>query len=204
MIGKYGEGEERGQGKRGTEKKKRKPQERPHNPRSPADFDAPEGYSATRIRFLRAIMPKEPLEKDDLPEMRRRFDRYLELCEEYDVKPSNMSAYMAIGITPEEASKYEHMRGANPECCQFYKEVRMLCASFREIAASEGQIRDAVAIFWQKNWDGFRDVQETVVTKNDPLGDVKAIEALKDRYLPPIEPKKIVDVSAVDVDESTE
>lgn len=205
MIGEDGEREGRGQGKRGPDKKKRKPRERANSCRPPTTcFDTPEGFSAKTIRFLMEVMPTEPIDLNDVDEMERRFQRYIELCAEYDIKPSNQSAYMAIGVDFKDAQDFEaHMR-VNPKRSVFMKKVRQFCASFREIAASEGLVRDAIAIFWQKNYDGLKDVQETVVTKNDPLGDVKAIEALKDRYLPPIEPKKIVDASAVDVDESTE
>lgn len=200
-----GEEEKRGQGKRGPDRKKRKPKEWPTNSRPPTTcFDTPEGFSAKTIRFLMEVMPTEPIDLNDVDEMERRFQRYIELCAEYDIKPSNQTAYMAIGVDFRDTQHFEADLKVNPKRCSFIKKVRQFCASFREIAASEGLVRDAVAIFWQKNYDGLKDVQETVVTRNDPLGDVKTIEALKDRYLPPIEPKKIVDASAVDVDEDTE
>ena len=54
---------------------------------------------------MQAILPTEPLDRDDVEEMERRFAFYLEMCAQWDMKVGNMAAYAAIGI--DKADAYE-------------------------------------------------------------------------------------------------
>mgnify|MGYP000755504220 FL=1 len=65
--------------------------------------EMPEGYNAKVTAFMMEIMPKEPLDTQDVPEMERRFLNYVQKCSEWDMKVGNQAAYMAIGITKEQA-----------------------------------------------------------------------------------------------------
>ena len=56
----------------------------------------------------------------------------------------------------------------------------------------DGKINPVTGIFWQKNYDGMKDQSEVVLTPNNPLGDSKDTEALKQKYL---EAADIVEVS---------
>ena len=47
----------------------------------------------------------------------------------------------------------------------------------------DGHVNPVVGIFWQKNYDGLKDQQETIITPNNPLGDATDTEALRRRYL---------------------
>lgn len=199
-----GDGERGGRRTRGPDKKPRAKNPNSRNAPLMLMQQPSEGFSAKQIDFLMEIMPTEPLDPNDAAEMDRRFRHYLETCKKYDMKVGNLNAYFAVGIDARCVDDYMKRPEANPARTAILKKIKAICGAFRENAMQQGEIDRIVGIFYGKNWDGLKDVQETVVTRNDPLGDVKTIEALKDRYLPPIEPKKIVDTSAVDVDESTE
>ena len=82
-----------------------------HEPRGITRMQNPElkeGYNTNAINFLNLIIPKEKLDYNDVPEMERRFNRYLQLCAEYDMKVSNLGAYTAIGITKYNADYWKN------------------------------------------------------------------------------------------------
>lgn len=55
--------------------------------------------------------------------------------------------------------------------------------AYREGLMQDGKINPVTGIFWQKNYDGMKDQSEVVLTPNNPLGDSKDTEALKQKYL---------------------
>ena len=149
-----------------------------HNP------DLPEGYNTRRIRFMQAIIPTEPLDRNDVEEMERRFARYLELCAEWDMKVGNQAAYAAIGIDKDDAYEWTNRNLGNPARTAFIKKVQKICAMYREGLMEDGKVNPVTGIFWQKNYDGLKDQQEVVLTPNtNPLGEQKDAEALKQKYL---------------------
>lgn len=142
------------------------------------------GYNTRRIQFMQAILPTEPLKYDDVDEMERRFNRYLNLCAEWDMKIGNQAAYAAIGIDKGTAWDWENRNQGNPRRSAFIKKVRQFCAMYREGLMEDGKVNPVTGIFWQKNYDGMRDQQEVVLTPNvSPLGEQKDAESLKQKYL---------------------
>lgn len=149
-----------------------------HNP------DLPEGYNTKRIRFMQAILPTEPLDRNDVEEMERRFARYLELCAQWDMKVGNQAAYAAIGIDKDDAYEWSNRNLGNPARTAFIKKVQKVCAMYREGLMEDGKVNPVTGIFWQKNYDGMKDQQEVVLTPNtSPLGEQKDAEALRQKYL---------------------
>lgn len=149
-----------------------------HNP------SVPEGYNTKMARFVLEVMPTEPLDPNDVEEMKRRFRHYLDKCAEYDVKIGNQGAYAAIGIDKDIAWEWVNRSSANPARSGFVKSVQKFCAFCRENLMSDGKVNPVVGIFWQKNYDGLKDQQEVVLTPNQsPLGAQKDAEELKKRYL---------------------
>lgn len=156
-----------------------------------------EGYNSRRIAFMQAIMPTEPLDYYDVPEMERRFDRYLQLCQEYDMKVGNLAAYAAIGIDKALVWDWENNQSeseANRSRIDFVKKVKKICAMYREGLMEDGKINPVTGIFWQKNYDGFKDQQEVVVTPSNPLGELPSETELR---------KQIEDAIVVDDPEVT-
>lgn len=146
------------------------------------DPQLPSGYNARSIDFMMQIIPTKPLDKEDVPEMERRFENYLRLCIEYDQKVSNQAAYTAIGIDKDEVYNWTH-RDSNVRRCEFVKKVQSICRMYREKLMMDSRVNPAVGIFWQKNYDGMKDVQDVIITPNNPLGDEKSAAELKDKYI---------------------
>ena len=151
-----------------------------HNRNNP---DLPEGYNAKQIQFMLEIMPTVPLDKNDVAEMERRFKHYLATCAKYDVKVGNLAAYAAIGVGKNEIRDWIEHYKANPERGEFAKKVLQFCAMYREGLMGDGKVNPVTGIFWQKNYDGFRDQTEMVVTPGAQNDDYKSTEQLKQKYL---------------------
>lgn len=145
--------------------------------------EMPEGYNAKVTAFMMEIMPKEPLDTQDVAEMERRFMNYVQKCSEWDMKVGNQAAYMAIGITKEQAWEWENVVKGNPVRSDFVKKVRQFCGVFREGLMQDGKVNPVTGIFWQKNYDGMKDQTEMVLTPNNPLGEQKDMKALEQKYL---------------------
>lgn len=151
-------------------------------PNSPAEVRTEDGYNARKVRFLREIIPTEPLDFNDIPEMERRFKRYLELCELYDQPIGNMAAYTAIGISKTQAEQWE-IRDKNEAKREFIRKVRLICGTMREFYMQDGKVQPVTGIWWQKNFDGLKDVTETIQTKIDLTAPEQTLEAVRQKYI---------------------
>lgn len=146
--------------------------------------DLPENYNREQISFMLEIMPTEPLDNTDVAEMERRFNRYLRICAERDMRITNKGAYLAIGISEDNVYDWTTRCSTNPERSVFVKKVQKVCSFYREAMMASGKINPVVGIFWQKNYDGMKDQQEVVLTPNQsPLGEQKDAESLRQKYL---------------------
>lgn len=142
----------------------------------------PEEYNANAVSFIMAITPTEPLDKNDVAEMQKRFSHYVEMCAKYGKKVSNQAAYLAMGITKEEAYEWVNQRSVNPARTDFLKKVQQICGVYREQLMSDGKINPVTGIFWQKNYDGLRDQTELAIAPVNPLGEGKSAEELAKKY----------------------
>lgn len=141
-----------------------------------------EGYNTKYIQFMLEVMPTEPLDTNDVAEMERRFVHYLDVCAKYDMKVGNLGAYTAIGITKDQARHFEENVKSNPARSDLIKKVRQFCAMYREGLMGDGKVNPVTGIFWQKNYDGFRDQTEMVVSQG-PQNEYKSAEQLSQKYL---------------------
>lgn len=145
--------------------------------------DMPDEYNSKMVQFTMEIMPAEPLDIQDVDEMERRFVRYVETCNRYGMKVGNLAAYMAIGISKEQAWEWENVTKGMPRRTAFIKKVRQFCAVCRENLMADGKVNVVTGLFWQKNYDGLKDQQEVVLTPNNPMGDQVDAESLRNKYL---------------------
>lgn len=110
--------------------------------------------NAESLAFLAEVAQlKIGVNKRDVDDMRRRFYQYVQLAAERGMKIGNLAAYEAMGTSKQEI--YAWSKGeAGREKQQLALEVKAFCGMYREFMAQEGQIRDAVAIFYARNFDG--------------------------------------------------
>ena len=134
--------------------------------------------TAEYLQFYKAVAPKEKLNPDDVAEMRRRFENYINMCIQYNVDIGNLACYHAIGISKEVADVWKARdRNLNPERAELLDEVDSLCSAYRESQMTTGAISPVTGIWWQKNYDGLKDIHESrVIEEIRAPADLKAIQ----------------------------
>lgn len=116
-------------------------------------------------------------------DLRRRFYTYCALCEACNMRVGNMNAYHAMGISQPMARQWKiGGSGSTEERRQLIEEVDAVCSGSREMLAASGALNPILAIFWQKNFDGLRDVQEHSVYQGDPLGEKRSAAEIAEQY----------------------
>ena len=147
------------------------------------------------IKIIQFINELDELNYEPIPSMKEqedKFAKYKDLCFKYGTKPSNLSAYFAIGIDKDIASDWatktssgipHNNQSANAEDrCRFIKRVKRYCSSYREQHAQVNGGNAAWCIFAAKNFDGMKDTQDIAITQDNPL-ETPTDEELKRRIM---------------------
>ena len=98
-------------------------------------------------------------------------DRYLEFCIATNIKITNRSLYAACGVTEDMVTDWitGRSRSADPRYKEFAKTARAICSQSREQSAADGLLSPILLIWWQKNYDGFRDIPTVQREQNSEL-----------------------------------
>lgn len=143
----------------------------------------PDPYVPSRVDFVMKLkeLGAQPIDRKNEEEMNQRFNDYLMLCMEYQVQPSNMACYLALGVSKQLMFKWENHEVGTTFQWDFAQKVKQTISTFREIAANEGKINTVWAIFMGKNYDGLKDQQDVVVTPN-VIGQTDDATTLAEKY----------------------
>lgn len=107
----------------------------------------------------------EPIDTMDSEQLRDRAIEYLNYCIDNDSRPGNMGLYSAWGLSRQAVSQALQSGSSSPRIDTIRKSLDIL-ANIREKLMAEGKINPVTGIFWQKNFDGMKDVQDVVLTPN--------------------------------------
>jgi len=125
----------------------------------------------------------EILDPDDVETMQKRYAFYKEMLVKYGLPRTNLAAYHAIGVTMEQVRRWLSGQGfTNKRRKAFFERVQAECGVSREMDMATGNVSVPVGIFWQKNYDGLRDVSETIVHVDDTWNENQSPEELQARY----------------------
>lgn len=145
----------------------------------------PENRIMSKIAAFQIAVQNIAINADDkdMNSMRKCFYAFCALSEATNMKVGNMTAYTAMGINTNTANNWRKGGpGSTPERRQLIEEVCAVCAATREMLGASGAVNPVLTIFWQKNWDGFRDVTEHVAYQGDPLGEKQTPQEIAEKY----------------------
>jgi hypothetical protein len=144
--------------------------------------EMPDDYMERYNAWVDQITPQTDINTNDIDEMRRRFANYLNATKAYRMVPSDQAMYYALDLTPEQIRRFTGVKySEDPERGRMLRKMKAYHSMFREQCIAKGYMPANVGMFWQKNYDGLRDVQEVQVAPiEDDVRDVKAIAA---RYI---------------------
>lgn len=117
----------------------------------------------TNQLIIGAVMASMEIAKDadrnNIDSLYMCLERYIKYCYDNNVKLTNASVYAACGLDRQIVMQWAtgKLRSGDPRYAEFAHYVRKLCGQYREMLASEGKLNPVIAIWWQKNYDGFSD-----------------------------------------------
>ena len=89
-------------------------------------------------------------------------DGYFKYCIERGLRPGNLGLYAVLGLSKQDVS--DALRGAShrlsASTIDLLKKAKQALATYRELLGSQGKLNPVTLIFWQKNYDGLKDVQD--------------------------------------------
>lgn len=133
-------------------------------------------------RFIRHAMASWGLPKIDISDpaqVEERIGMYFQYCADNDRKPQIVGMCNWLGISRETLSVW---RNGEYRKDTHFDIIKKACAIIEEMWADymqAGKINPATGIFLAKNWYGYKDVADVVVTPNNPLKDLDADQARK-------------------------
>ena len=143
--------------------------------------EKPEDFAERFNRYMEVITPRTKINSNDVAEMRRRFVNYRNATEAYGMEYGNQTAYYAIGLSENQVRQYTGQKyNDNPERGDFLRNMKFYLAAYREQSMAKGYMNPVNGIFWQKNYDGLRDVQEVQIAS--PEIEVRDIKSIASRY----------------------
>lgn len=149
--------------------------------------NAEPGDNARYLRYAMASLDLPPIDISDEKQVQQRLVDYFSFCAENDRKPSmvGMANWLGVDQTTLTSWKRGEYRSATHSPL-----IRKACAVLEEMMVDyfqNGKVNPASGIFLLKNMFQYKDVQDVVVTPNNPLGDTAAQKALEDKYLDIVE-----------------
>ena len=133
-------------------------------------------------KFAAVILATREIAKDadnnDIESLYNCLERYIKFCIEHNVRITNSGAYAACGINRNLVKEWAHglTRASNPEYKRFAIFIRQICDEYREMLMAENKIHPVVGIWWQKNYDGFRDQPNEAEIESDDRETLTASE----------------------------
>lgn len=146
------------------------------------ELTADSGEPGDNARFVRLAMASwnlPPIDISDPKQVEQRIGDYLQFCVDNDRKPQIVGMCNWLGITRETLNTWrngEYRTGTHSDI------IKKACALIEEMWADymqSGKLNPATGIFLAKNWYGYKDVADVVVTPNDPMRDLDAESARK-------------------------
>ena len=141
-----------------------------------------ERVSAFVQYHMECLKMREGVNLKDVPDLYRRFYRYLAYCAEHGIIPNNMNCYLAIGVSKQVMSYWRLGQQGSPEHKRFAEDVSQFFASIHEQSATEGIVNPIYAMWQQKSHDNMIEASKVEVVQADPLGEKKSAEEIAERY----------------------
>lgn len=127
----------------------------------------------------------ETANRDDPDDLWDHFMQYLKVCKETNVKPGNLGAYSAMGLSKKNVSDWSmgKNRVKDPRYAQLIFKVKSICGAYREAAMAEKDgINPLVGIWWQKNFDGLSNDPREIIADYGDDDRNKDAQSIREKY----------------------
>lgn len=141
----------------------------------------PGSKGAVVAQILQTMDIASRVDNDSIESLQNALQEYLQVCMLTNTSVTNTGLYAALGVSDDTISKWltGERRGSDPRYREFAAKVKAICAQYRELAAAEGKLHPTLTIWWQKNYDGFRDDPVIIKEVTDVAAPVDPEEIAK-------------------------
>ena len=137
------------------------------------------GEKSRFLRFALASWDLPPIDISDPEQVKERIGMYFQHCADNDRKPQIVGMCNWLGI--DRKTLWNWLNGelrSDTHLHVIKKAVSMIEEQWADYMQN-GKINPASGIFLAKNWYGYKDVADVVVTPNNPIQDLNAEDARK-------------------------
>lgn len=135
-------------------------------------------------KLLDFILKKRNLPEismDDPAQVSDRVEWYFDYCAKNDMRPTVTGLASSIGVTRQ--TLWNWRTGVNrPSNYRIIERAYDRLEELWEMYMMNGKINPPNGIFLGKNHFGYKDVQDVVVTPNNPLGEARSAEEIAQQY----------------------
>lgn len=158
-----------------------KQKRRPGFPMDQQNDSLEPGDNARYVRYAMASWNLPPIDISDPQQVQKRITDYFVFCADNDRKPQLIGMANWLGIDRSTLNSWkrgEYRTETHSPLIQ--KAVSALEEMWADYMMN-GKVNPASGIFVSKNWFGYKDIQDVVVTPNNPLDGLDA-DAVRNRY----------------------
>lgn len=119
----------------------------------------------------------------DPEQVKQRIIEYFTFCMDHDRKPSMIGMANWIGVTRDCVVGWKRGDDRRETHTPIIRKALMILEELSVDYFQNGKVNPAAGIFLLKNLYQYKDVQDVVVTPNNPLGDAEGQKQLEDKYL---------------------
>lgn len=157
-----------------------------NNPTGIGGFGSVDTIPGDNARYLRhslTMLDLPAIDISDPIQVEMRIRQYFEQCVSSDMKPTVSGMALALGV--DRKTLYDWSRGNYRDVTHspIVKKAMNVLDALWEDYMMNGKINPVSGIFLGKNHFGYTDKQEIVVKPENPLGEQKSPDEIKQRYL---------------------
>lgn len=143
-----------------------------------ADSGKP-GDNARYIRYALASWDLPPIDISDPKQVEQRIGDYFRHCMDNDRKPQIVGMCNWLGVSRDTLNMWMRGETRSKTHTDIIKKAHDLIEEMWMDNMQNGKTNPAAGIFLAKNWFGYKDIADVVVTPNNPLQDMDADQAAK-------------------------
>jgi hypothetical protein len=148
------------------------------------------GDNSRYLAAVRASIDLPPVDLDDPDAVRQRINEYFDFCIANDRKPTMVGMANWLRVSRQTLNNWKLGVYRESTNKPIVEEYIMLLEELWQDYMMNGKVNPASGIFLGKNMFGYKDVQDVVVTPQNPLGE----EANEDELRKRIESSVVIDV----------
>lgn len=159
------------------------------------------GDNSRYLRLARVSMDLPPIDISDPEQVANRISDYFDFCEQNDKKPGMAGLANWIGVDNTTLSSWRRGEYRAETHSPLVKKAVQILEELWEDYMQNGKVNPVSGIFLGKITFGYKDVQDYVITPNNPLGAEGDPNAMAQKYKSAL-PAGIIDAESIESTES--